>query len=57
MTSISMSFSRYFKIISGRIRLIPLSGADIEPGYYQLRVVSEGGISLPVVIGVARHRG
>ncbi|MBM3995084.1 MAG: hypothetical protein FJ303_13160 [Planctomycetes bacterium] len=25
---------------------------DVEPGYYHLRVVTEGGVSLPVVIGV-----
>jgi hypothetical protein len=25
---------------------------DIQPGYYQLRVVSAGGVSLPLVIGV-----
>jgi hypothetical protein len=27
---------------------------EVEPGYYQLRVVSEGGVSLPGVIGVDR---
>ena len=27
---------------------------DVQPGYYHLRVVSESGISLPVVIGVDR---
>jgi hypothetical protein len=29
-------------------------GADIEPGYYQLRVVTAGGVSLPAVIAVDR---
>jgi hypothetical protein len=28
--------------------------ADVPPGYYNLRVVTEGGVSLPVVIGVDR---
>src|ERR1043166_3978904 len=28
--------------------------ANITPGYYQIRVVSDGGVSLPVVIGVDR---
>ena len=27
---------------------------DVTPGYHQLRVVTEGGVSLPVVIGVDR---
>ena len=27
---------------------------DVEPGYHQLRVATEGGVSLPVVIGVDR---
>jgi hypothetical protein len=27
-------------------------GDDVPPGYYQLRVAAEGGVSLPVVIGV-----
>lgn len=29
-------------------------GDDIEPGYYQLRVTTFGGVSLPLVIGVDR---
>ena len=28
--------------------------ADIVPGYYHVRVVTEGGVSLPVIIGVDR---
>jgi hypothetical protein len=28
--------------------------ADVTPGYYNLRVVTEGGVSLPVIIGVDR---
>ncbi len=28
--------------------------AEVTPGYHQLRVVTEGGVSLPVVIGVDR---
>jgi hypothetical protein len=28
--------------------------ADAVPGYYNLRVVSEGGVSLPVIVGVDR---
>jgi hypothetical protein len=28
--------------------------ADVVPGYYNLRVVTEGGVSLPVIIGVDR---
>lgn len=27
---------------------------DIEPGYYQLRIATAGGVSLPIVIGVDR---
>jgi hypothetical protein len=29
-------------------------GADVAPGYYNLRVAAEGGVSLPLVIGVDR---
>lgn len=29
-------------------------GDEVEPGYYHLRVVSEGGASLPAVVGVDR---
>jgi hypothetical protein len=29
-------------------------GGDVEPGYYQLRVVTAGGVSLPAVIAVDR---
>jgi hypothetical protein len=29
-------------------------GADVVPGYYNFRVVTEGGVSLPVIIGVDR---
>src|SRR5262245_60495548 len=29
-------------------------GGDVVPGYYQLRVTSEGGVSLPIVIAVDR---
>jgi hypothetical protein len=32
---------------------VTLAG-DVVPGYYQMRVVTEGGVSLPVVIGVDR---
>jgi hypothetical protein len=32
---------------------VELAG-DVEPGYYQLRVVAEGGVSLPVLIAVDR---
>ena len=28
--------------------------ADVVPGYYNLRVVTEGGVSLPVIVGVDR---
>src|SRR6187401_2571134 len=28
--------------------------ADVVPGYYNLRIVTEGGVSLPVIIGVDR---
>ncbi|MBI3822371.1 MAG: hypothetical protein HY289_06795 [Planctomycetes bacterium] len=29
-------------------------GADVVPGYHHLRIVTDGGVSLPVVIGVDR---
>src|SRR5215207_6235673 len=29
-------------------------GADVTPGYHNLRVVTEGGVSLPMLIGVDR---
>ncbi len=28
--------------------------ADVQPGYYQLRIATAGGVSLPIVIGVDR---
>jgi hypothetical protein len=29
-------------------------GSDIEPGFYQLRIATAGGVTLPVVVGVDR---